>query len=279
MKTGRATGLQIAFLMFALMLVAVPLTSFIVKAGNLGGVPLAFAEKGMHFILACLAIAAFPGLRRFALDALSRPIAPSMRIEVAVVALGKLCIAFAIPAGLVLWTWCTQEAGAVDRVVVDPEREFERAFSDAGLVRFGFTVLVAPIVEELVFRGFIYRAFEREWGWLRGMLATSVLFGLYHPYFWSTFASSIVFTCLLRRTGTLWAPILAHTTFNLMAWWPLLGQHVFPHAPARDPSAWTFHLACLAFVLIALPVYVWMSRDRHVVAPTVFLEPNAALPK
>jgi membrane protease YdiL (CAAX protease family) len=92
-------------------------------------------------------------------------------------------------------------------------------------------------------------------------------------------ASGIVFACLYRRTGSLWASIGVHAFFNFMLWWPMLGQHLTPWSSPGDPQAWTFHLICLAFASIALPIYVWMCRDRHVAAPTKLLEPDGALQK
>jgi membrane protease YdiL (CAAX protease family) len=280
MRTGQATGLQVAFLMLALMLLAVPLAQYLVKAGSLSGPSRILAESGTQFLLAGIVIAAFPALRQSACLSLSTPIPPSMRSEVALVALAKLPLAFATAAGIALWLWATQGPPGLDRIDTSAPREAARAFSDSGLARLFLMVLVGPIVEELVFRGFMYRAFERQWGWFSAMLATSALFGLYHPHFWSAFASSVLFVCLLRRTGSIRAPIAAHMLFNLMLWWPLLGQYVFPHGvPLDELSTWRFHIGCSVFTAIALPAYVWLARDRSVIAPTAFLEPNGALPK
>jgi membrane protease YdiL (CAAX protease family) len=280
MKTGEATGLQIAFLMFAVMLLAVPLGMWIVDTGNLDGAARFLAERGTQFALACLVFTLFPRLRRFAVAALSTPIPRSRRLETAVVTIAKLTHAFAGVGALVIWFWLTEGPAKVEQMIVDVEGEAAKAFSEAGLARLALAVLVAPIVEELLFRGFIYRAFERQWGWLASMLATSVLFGLYHPHFWSAFASSIVFVCLLRRTGSLWAPIVCHMVTNFALWWPVLGRFLFPYGVVlSDPSTWIFHWTCLAFGVIAIPVYAWMSRDRATSSPTVMLDPHAALPK
>jgi len=272
--------MQIAFLMFALMLLAVPLAEYLLKMTGFTGAAKALLEKGIHLALACLLIAAFPRLRRFAMRELSTPIPMAMWTEVVLVALAKLAQAFAIVVAIAFWFWFTQGPERVDRMAVGIEREAINAFSDSSLVRLALAVLVGPIIEELVFRGFVYRAFERQWGWFASMLATAILFGLYHTHFWSACVSSIIYVCVLRRTGSLRAPILVHMTFNLMLWPPFLGQHVFPYGvPLSEAATWHFHLTCLIFVAVALPIYVWMSRDRHAAAPTLFLQPNGALPK
>jgi hypothetical protein len=66
MKVGQATGLEIAFLMFAVMLIAVPLSALTIEHASLAGVPAEIVAKGMHFALAVAIIAAFPPLRRYA---------------------------------------------------------------------------------------------------------------------------------------------------------------------------------------------------------------------
>ena len=278
MKLGQATGFQAAFLMFAVMLVAVPLSSLLIKHASMSGVPAEIVTKGMHFGLAIALIVAFSPLRRFAWKELRVPIPRSKRTEVALVIAANCALALAAVGGLAAWYWFTQGPERVAQMTVDVDGEIAKAFSPAGLVKVVLAILVAPIVEEVVFRGFIFRAFERRWGWFVSMMATSLLFGVYHPFTWNAFAFSIVCVCILRRSGSLRAPILVHVAFNLLFWAPLLGQYLFPPADnLRDASSWYLHFACLTFVLVALPIYVWMSRDR--VAPTMFLEPDAALSK
>jgi hypothetical protein len=78
----------------------------------------------------------------------------------------------------------------------------------------------------------------------------------------SAFLGSVVYVCVLRRTGTLRAPILVHMLFNALVSWPVLGHLVF-RAPSGDFStatSWVVPFGCLAFVSVALPAYVWMSR-------------------
>jgi membrane protease YdiL (CAAX protease family) len=122
---------------------------------------------------------------------------------------------------------------------------------------------IGPIVEELVFRGLLYRAWERQWGWIPSLFLTSACFGLFHLHnFTATFLASVVLICLLRRTGTLRATILAHMAVNILVSWPLLGQ-VLLTLEGREisrMSTWSVELASLVFVSIALPAYLVMSR-------------------
>jgi uncharacterized protein len=89
-------------------------------------------------------------------------------------------------------------------------------------------VLVAPVVEELMFRGMMLRTFMRRWGFWPAALLSSAIFALFHTYEVSTLAgaltlAAVVFTlglsnCLLVRwSGRLAAGIMNHMAFNGLA--------------------------------------------------------------
>lgn len=80
--------------------------------------------------------------------------------------------------------------------------------------------VMAPIAEELVFRGLLY-------GWLRGFLPfvlvailTSALFGLAHGEWAHAIAAGLlglVLAIIRERSGSLWPAITAHVINNLVA--------------------------------------------------------------
>jgi hypothetical protein len=145
------------------------------------------------------------------------------------------------------------------------EVEFAKALSLSGLLMIPLTWFVGPVVEELVFRGLLYRAWARRWHWLIAMALTAAVFGLYHPFFAGAFAGSVLFTCVIRRTGSLWSAIVVHAVGNAALWYPLLGRFVFPEDAgpgATNLSTWWLHLASLLLFALFLPVYVWMARDK-----------------
>lgn len=82
----------------------------------------------------------------------------------------------------------------------------------------GFTaIIMAPLVEEILFRGIAYKAL-RERGHPRlALVASSVLFGLIHVNLMTLVPLTvlgIVFALLYERTGNLLAPVAAHSLFN-----------------------------------------------------------------
>jgi membrane protease YdiL (CAAX protease family) len=81
------------------------------------------------------------------------------------------------------------------------------------------TIVLAPLAEEVLFRGIVY-SWIRQVGFPRlALWGTAVLFGLVHlnfVIFLPLMALSVVLTLLYVRTGNLLAPIAAHAVFNLL---------------------------------------------------------------
>ncbi len=92
------------------------------------------------------------------------------------------------------------------------------------IVAFLVLVVLAPIVEEIIFRGWLYGRLRARMGVVGAILITSALFGLLH-FQWNVsvnvFALSVV-ACVLREvTGTIYAGILTHMIKNGVAFYLL----------------------------------------------------------
>lgn len=81
-------------------------------------------------------------------------------------------------------------------------------------------VVIAPFVEELLFRGYFYGMIRKHIGFLASSLITSLLFGLVH-FQWNiavdVFALSLVLCYLREQTGAIWASIGLHMIKNAIA--------------------------------------------------------------
>jgi membrane protease YdiL (CAAX protease family) len=84
------------------------------------------------------------------------------------------------------------------------------------------SVLVAPVFEETIFRGYIYPVVARSYGVAVGVLGTGILFGLLHaPQLWGGWlqicelvAVGIIFTYARAVTRTVLASFLLHVSYN-----------------------------------------------------------------
>ncbi|HEU6447702.1 MAG TPA: type II CAAX endopeptidase family protein [Verrucomicrobiae bacterium] len=80
-----------------------------------------------------------------------------------------------------------------------------------------FAVVMAPVAEEFIFRGVLYR-FVKQLGFPKlAWLGTSALFAAIHgspAIFPSLFLLALTFAWLYEKTGNLLAPVFAHSLFN-----------------------------------------------------------------
>jgi hypothetical protein len=99
------------------------------------------------------------------------------------------------------------------------------------LLAFGAAVL-APVVEELLFRGIILQRWAYRWGTRTGVIASSALFALGHGEWFGKFLFGMLMALLYLRTRRLWVPIVAHGINNFVLTLPILWQ-VVTHQPAE----------------------------------------------
>ena len=284
MQTGKPSGNQIAFFIFAVWLLAVPVTYWAESMIGAGPELRAWLEKSLHLLLVGLALLIFRPLREASWRALATGISKQSRTEVAIVAASAPLIGFAFAGAYALW-WATFEGPAGLAHHISAQGTSSQVLSEALraptlATQIVIGVIVGPIVEELVFRAFLFRAWVERHGWVVAMLLSSTVFALLHPFFLAAFLDSIVNTCVYRRTGSLRASILVHGTHNLLVFYPLLGQFILPldlEYPG-DIWSWSGHLIALAAVVITLPIYAWMSRDREAQPSYVELD-HVALPR
>ena len=118
----------------------------------------------------------------------------------------------------------------------------EQFFQDrlSALLLMSLGVLVAPVLEETVFRGYIYPVAARSFGVTGGILFTGTIFGLLHAsQLWGGWGQiallvvvGIVFTYARAATHTVVASYLMHVSYNSFLFLALaIGSHGFRQFP------------------------------------------------
>lgn len=77
-------------------------------------------------------------------------------------------------------------------------------------------VVFAPLAEEYLFRGLLFRALDREWGGWRAVVGSAAFFAIYHPPLsWLPVALLGVANALLfKKTGRLAPAVILHMVYN-----------------------------------------------------------------
>ena len=81
-------------------------------------------------------------------------------------------------------------------------------------------VVIAPVAEEIIFRGYLYPAGKRFVGPFSSVVATSLLFAVLHGHAASVPALFTLAVCLAlayEKTGTLLVPMAMHAVFNAIS--------------------------------------------------------------
>ncbi len=133
------------------------------------------------------------------------------------------------------------------------------------------TVIMAPIVEEIVFRGLMFSRFGRVMPrWLAGLI-TSAIFGFVHGSiiaFFYTFALAMIMNLVMIRYRSLLASILVHFGFNVIG-------TLTAFLPEELPEAMNnmFGIAVIVGVVIGalLIVLILTTTEDHRDFPSVRL--------
>ncbi len=109
-----------------------------------------------------------------------------------------------------------------------PVHALRISMSWAGRLSLGATaILLAPVAEEMMFRGILYPVIKQA-GWPRlALWGTALLFAVVHlnlATFVPLLVLALMLTALYERTNNLLAPIIAHMLFNALNFATLLLQ-------------------------------------------------------
>ena len=103
------------------------------------------------------------------------------------------------------------------------------AWGSWGIVIAGLlgTIVFAPLLEEIVFRGLLYGTLRRRLGWPAAAVLSALVFAAAHGYgvagFGSVFASGIMWAVAYEKTGSLLPGMTAHAANNVSAACAVLG--------------------------------------------------------
>jgi len=139
------------------------------------------------------------------------------------------------------------------------------SFNMAVFLMFGIVVL-APLGEEILFRGFLQKFLEEHWQDVtRAVLVTSLFFAIIHLNpFWliQIYMLGVILGFLAWRTGSIWAGFILHAANNLVA---LLFTNY--NQVLDDIYTWQGHVAPWILLIGGGCIYVgfnWLNKTTKV---------------
>lgn len=114
-------------------------------------------------------------------------------------------------------------------------------------------VVLAPVAEELLFRGLLQRLTRRLWGPVPAILVSALVFGMVHGEPWYLFgliALGLLLAWVYETTGSLTPCIALHATHNAVSFLLLLlNADLASGAAAVDLDLWLLAISLAALVL------------------------------
>ena len=137
-----------------------------------------------------------------------------------------------------------------EKWIVDYENSVMPMNPDNCVFTMIFTVIVAPIVEEVVFRALAYTKLKRAMPTVVAAVLLSVVFGLIHGSLMQMVTIpflGLVLVWVLERTKSLYAAILYHSVFNATAMWLTLNTEV-----VSENTLLVFMMGCMVLAVGAI---------------------------
>jgi membrane protease YdiL (CAAX protease family) len=179
----------------------------------------------------------YPYLRRnkAALSSLFKPSAITARLVLLSIALG-LILRITYWAVVTLLIWCgvihNEEPGAFAGPLIGFQCQLASVALSLAVVS-----LLIPLIEETINRGFLLHVLLPR-GDRTAIVISALLFALMHlPATYPTaFAVGLLFAIQTLNYGTLWAPVVAHASFNAATVFDWECFRIVWNPPASDPT-------------------------------------------
>ncbi len=146
-------------------------------------------------------------------------------------------------------------------VIFPGYNEMQEALYGGGIVMEVLAaVILAPIVEEFLFRGLVFKRLDKYVGKLPAMVLSSLFFGIYHGNVVQgvyAFLVGMVFVFIYDKYKTLTAPILAHIFANLVS---ILSSETraFDFLYISDL---TFYISTVVEVIILVVLIIFINKN------------------
>lgn len=203
----------------------------------------------------------------------------------------KRQVALSVAIGILLLMFTLGESAVFTKIVAyydveaayslgkyHPETYTSHPFFSVHVFTFIICSAIFPaIFEELFFRGLVFRSIYKNKSFLLSSVLTAAIFTALHfskTIYIGTFLFSLALSYLYATTGSLRTCMVAHVTFNLLAF---INQYYFDFHRIRGVDElsewhhWIPELAMLGIALVAFGWIIFISKDaiKHASIPAM----------
>ncbi|WP_319590303.1 CPBP family intramembrane glutamic endopeptidase [uncultured Draconibacterium sp.] len=149
---------------------------------------------------------------------------------------------------------------------------FDRIFEgDYGFMgAFLKVAVVAPVVEELIFRGLIFNGFRKNYNGFVAVFMSALLFSLFHLNPWqmpATFLLGLLLGWLMLRTKNILVAIIGHSINNAMVlltvtYWQQIREHSIYLLERNNLLLLSTFVMALSVVLMFFTSIPWFGKRR-----------------
>lgn len=175
---------------------------------------------------------------------------------------------------IVTFLWAAQNwLGVVNEIVnqyIPPPNWFWELFNKVFESDFGWwgailkVAVVAPIVEELIFRGLILHGLRRNYNAFTAVFVSALLFALFHLNPWqfpATFVLGLLLGWLTIRTNSIILAIIGHSINNLLVLFSIrYWQEISTHAIFLMEKKELLYLSTLLIVVSVILMYLFTLK-------------------
>jgi membrane protease YdiL (CAAX protease family) len=114
------------------------------------------------------------------------------------------------------YLWLARQIPSLAQSFEEAQEAIDQLDTDGRVWMLVVAVIAAPLFEEFIFRGILYRGFRHALRPLLAALASALVFALVHPATTAVpvFGMAVLAAIAYERTGWLLTPVAAHMTYN-----------------------------------------------------------------
>jgi len=128
-------------------------------------------------------------------------------------------------------------------------------------------VAVAPLAEEIIFRGLLYRLTSSMWGAAPAAVVSALVFGLIHGEPWFLFGLigvGLMLAFVYETTRSVTACWVAHAVHNSISLWAMLGNEgAIVESQSITVQDWGLAAASVAGMLLVGKFLLAVGKPRH----------------